>query len=89
MFDLKIPDANYPKIDGVLSDQYLTVAAASQITGYNYQYLRRLLRNGKLVGVRVGQNWLILFDSLVYYLDTIRTISDRRWGSKRPTIPPQ
>lgn len=89
MFDLKIPDANYPQIDGVLSDQYLTVAAASQITGYNYQYLRRLLRKGKIVGVRVGQNWLILFDSLVYYLDTIRTISDRRWGSKRPPIPPQ
>jgi excisionase family DNA binding protein len=89
MFDLNKPDANIPKIDGVLSDQYLTVSAASQITGYNYQYLRRLLRSGKLVGVRVGQNWLILMDSLVHYLDTIRSISDRRWGSKRPPIPPQ
>jgi excisionase family DNA binding protein len=89
MFDINKSIYSNPKIDGVISDEYLTVEAASQITGYNGQYLRRLLRSGKLVGVRVGQTWLILFDSLIYYLDTIRLISDRRWGSKKPPIPPQ
>jgi excisionase family DNA binding protein len=89
MFDLNKSITSTPKIDGVISEEYLTVEAASQITGYNGQYLRRLLRSGKLVGVRVGQTWLILFDSLVHYLDTIRLISDRRWGSRKASLPPQ
>ena len=89
MFDLNNENEIPQKFDGVITDQFLTVAAATQMTGYNNQYLRRLLRNGKLVGVRVGQTWLILFDSLINYMDIIRSISDRRWGSKRPPIPPQ
>jgi excisionase family DNA binding protein len=89
MFDLNKSINSVPKIDGVISEEYLTVEAASQITGYNGQYIRRLLRSGKLIGVRAGQTWLILFDSLVQYLDTIRLISDRRWGSRKPQTPPQ
>jgi hypothetical protein len=55
MFDLNKSITSTPKIDGVISEEYLTVEAASLITGYNGQYLRRLLRRGKLIGVRVGQ----------------------------------
>lgn len=32
---------------------------ASEISGYILQYLRRLLRWGKLIGLKLGQDWLI------------------------------
>jgi excisionase family DNA binding protein len=35
------------------------VQAAASYSGYCLQYLRRLLRNGKLEGVKIGQLWLV------------------------------
>jgi len=35
------------------------VQAAAEATGYNIQYLRRLLRSGKLEGIKIGQMLLI------------------------------
>jgi hypothetical protein len=31
------------------------IQAAAELTGYNIQYLRRLLRYGKLEGIKIGQ----------------------------------
>lgn len=59
-------------IDGVLTDKYVTISAASSITGYNKQYLRRLLRNGRLSGIHVGQTWLIHLESLDGYINEIK-----------------
>ena len=44
---------------GIFINQYITVQAVSDATGYNIQYLRRLLRSGALKGVKIGQMWLI------------------------------
>ena len=44
---------------GIISEKYLTVLAATELTGYNVKYLRRLLRQGKLDSIQVGQTWLI------------------------------
>ena len=33
--------------------------AAAEYSGYNEQYLRRLLRAGRLEGIKIGQVWLI------------------------------
>ena len=37
----------------------ISVQAAAVYSGYSMQYLRQLLRNGQLVGLKVGQVWLI------------------------------
>ena len=44
--------------------------AAAEATGYNIQYLRRMLRSGALKGVKIGQMWLIEMDALETYLKT-------------------
>ena len=42
---------------------HVSVYAAASDSGYSLQYLRRLLRNGKLEGIKIGQLWL--FDKSV------------------------
>lgn len=51
--------------DGILVNQHITVQAAFEITGYNIQYLRRILRSGVLQGIKIGQMWLINIESFV------------------------
>ena len=48
--------------------KYVTIQTAAEATGYNLQYLRRLLRAGQITGVKLGQMWLIEFHSLEAYL---------------------
>ena len=63
---------------GILINRYVTVQAAADLTGYNIQYLRRLLRSGKLEGIKIGQIWLIEIQSLEMYLQHVENTSDRR-----------
>lgn len=58
---------------GFLTENYITVEAASRQTGYNIQYLRRLLRVGRLEGVKIGPVWLIKLNSLENYLGQFET----------------
>ena len=67
---------------GILIDGHITVQAASDTTGYNMQYLRRLLRSGKLEGIKIGQIWLIEMQSLETYLQHVESTSDRRCGPR-------
>lgn len=69
--------------EGFFVQNFLSVSSAVKLTGYNGQYLRRLLRTGKLSGVRVGQIWLILFDSLKDYINLQSRERDRRCGARK------
>jgi hypothetical protein len=64
---------------GQVIANHIPVQAATHISGYNAQYLRRLLRAGKLDGVKVGQVWLIKLPSLEAYFQERESSSDRRW----------
>ncbi len=61
---------------------HISVQAANEISGYNVQYLRRLLRAGKLGGVKVGQVWLIDLASLQTYFSCALSSNDLRCGPK-------
>jgi len=61
---------------------HISVQAATEISGYNVQYLRRLLRAGKLGGVKVGQVWLIDMASLQTYFSCALSSNDLRCGPK-------
>jgi hypothetical protein len=37
----------------------ISVWALAEFSSYSLQYLRRLLRGGKQVGLKIGQGWLI------------------------------
>jgi hypothetical protein len=59
---------------------YIPVKAACKLSGYDQQYLRRLLRQEKLGGIKVGQVWLIETLSLENHLSLGNQGQDRRYG---------
>ena len=63
-------------------NNHVTVNTAAEVTGYNIQYLRRLLRSGTLEGIKIGQIWLIEMQSLEMYLQHTESTSDRRCGPR-------
>ena len=44
--------------------KYLSVKEAAQLVGYTSDYVTRLLRDGKVIGVRSGRTWEVDIDSL-------------------------
>ena len=60
----------------------ISVKDAACHSGYNIQYLRRMLRSGTLEGIKIGQMWLIDMESLGKYLEHVEQTSDRRCGPK-------
>jgi hypothetical protein len=42
-----------------ITGEFLTGRSAAEISGYNQQYLRRLLRNRVFQSRKIGQIWLI------------------------------
>jgi len=70
----------HENLAGIAIDRYLSVKAAAEFFGYNEQYLRRLLRAGRLEGIKIGQNWLISLASLEDHLQKGWERQDRRFG---------
>ena len=60
--------------------EYIAVRTAAEISGYNQQYLRRLLRGNILKSRRLGQVWLIERKGLIEYLNRARRSTDKRFG---------
>jgi len=63
-----------------ISREYLTVRSAADISGYNEQYIRRLLRGEVFLSTRIGQIWMINQDSFLEYLDNAKQSKDKRFG---------
>jgi hypothetical protein len=47
-------------------EKRISVTAASEISDYSLRYIRRLLRSGRLEGIKIGPVWLISITSLYY-----------------------
>jgi len=62
------------------SNEYLTVKTAAMLSGYNQQYLRRLLRENRFESKRIGQLWLIDRHSFMNYIDMVNRSKDKRFG---------
>jgi len=59
-----------------------TIKEASQKTGYNEEYLRRLIRQGKIEAAKVGPAYLIRVESLEKYIAEIQDADDARTGPR-------
>jgi len=70
---------------GAVLEKHLSVKAAAEYSGYNGQYLRRLLRVGRLEGKRIGQVWLIKLSSLEAHLRKGQLSRDQRYGPQGVT----
>ena len=65
-----------------ISGEYIAVRSAAKISGYNQQYIRRLLRKGVFRTTKIGQIWLIdQKDFMDYLKDTARS-KDKRFGPR-------
>jgi excisionase family DNA binding protein len=67
----------------VVLEKHVSVKAAAECSGYSVQYLRRLLRQDRLEGVKIGQVWLINLASLEAYLRSGQMVLDRRHGPRK------
>jgi hypothetical protein len=59
---------------------YITVNSAAGYSGYNQQYIRRLLRMGLFRSKKIGQIWLTDRDSFLEYLDNAKRSKDKSFG---------
>ena len=66
----------------IVFNNCISVNGAAFYSGYNVQYLRRLLRAGKLAGLKLGQIWLIDKRTLEAYLENANLTKDHRFGPK-------
>lgn len=66
------------------TDDWLTVQEAVKISGYHAEYLRLLVREGKLDARKFGPLWAISKFSLLAYLDIAQKSNDGRQGPKIP-----
>ena len=60
----------------------ISVQAAAFYSGYSTQYLRRLLRSGKVEGIKIGQLWLVDKGAFDLYIEQARDATDQRFGPK-------
>ena len=74
-----------PQVDSpeIVMERHISVKAAAELSGYSIQYLRRLLRNGRLEGTKIGQVWLIKMASFESYLRHGQMLRDRRHGPRK------
>jgi len=63
-------------------NNHISVQVAASYSGYSTQYLRRLLRTGKLEGIKVGQVWLVDKAALDLYIEQAQDATDQRFGPK-------
>ncbi len=66
----------------IVFNNCISVKGAAFHSGYNVQYLRRLLRDGRLFGVKIGQTWLIEKRTFDTYLEKANLTKDKRFRPK-------
>ena len=77
---------SFNSLQSDFSGEYITVKTAAKISGYNQQYLRRLLRGNVLQSKRIGQLWLIDRDDFLKYLSNTKQTTDKRYGPQYHTV---
>lgn len=65
------------------AEHLISLAEAAEICGLAQDYLRRLVRTGKMWGIKIGRNWVTSEAAVKEYLAL-----DRRPGPK-PKVPRQ
>ena len=64
------------------NDEWLTVNQAAELSGYNDQYIGRLIRAGKLKARKFGPVWQVSKTALFAYLQAAEASEDQRRGPR-------
>ena len=76
---------SYKRLNSDVTEDYITVKTASIYSGYNEQYLRRLLREGMFKTRKIGQLWLIEQSEFSKYHSDATKSADKRFGPQLNT----
>ncbi len=58
--------------------EWLTVNEAVELSGYNADHLRELMRNGKIVARKFSIVWMVNRESLSAYLKKVQAMGEKR-----------
>ena len=75
----------FKELNTDVTENYITFKTASISSGYNEQYLRRLLREGILKTRKIGQLWLIERSDFGKYLQETLNSTAKRFGPQLNT----
>ncbi len=65
-----------------MATNWITVKDAVEVSGYNADHLRELIRDGKIKAQKFGIVWQVSKQSLLAYLKAAKQSRDRRHGPK-------
>jgi excisionase family DNA binding protein len=66
-----------------MSDEWLTVAQAAEISGYHHVTIRKLLLSGQIEGRKFATVWQVKRSSLKAYLRKAEKMGGKRGPKKR------
>jgi excisionase family DNA binding protein len=65
-----------------MAEEWLTTAEAAELSGYHAEYIRQIIKAGKVQARKFGPVWQVSKQSLLDYLQAAREKGDKRWGPK-------
>lgn len=65
-------------------EDWLTTYDAAQVSGYNPDYIRQLIRSKKVVGRKWGTSWQVSRQSLITYIKNSEKLGERRGAKPKP-----
>jgi excisionase family DNA binding protein len=66
-----------------MATDWITTTEAAALTGYHPEYIRELIREGKIEAQKFGQVWQVSRASVLAYLRVAEHSVDGRHGPKR------
>jgi excisionase family DNA binding protein len=55
-------------------NDWITTAKAADITGYHVVHIRRLVREGQIVGKKFGRDWMVGRESVKIYANRMKEL---------------
>jgi excisionase family DNA binding protein len=65
-----------------MAEKWITVKEASDLSGYNAQYIRRLVRKKKIKSEKWVRDWMLSRSSLMEYMHDAKKSIDSRKGPR-------
>ena len=63
---------------------YLTTLEAAELSGYNAEYIRQMIRTGMIKAEKRGRDWWIDRKTFVAYFRSTQKTKDKRHGPRSP-----
>jgi excisionase family DNA binding protein len=63
--------------------EWITTAEAAELTGYNLEYVRQMIRRGVVVAEKKGRDWWVDRASIKAYADKMRRLGSAKHSPYR------